>query len=86
MSPGRFQGFFAHWEMELMVQAGLSPMQVIEFFSKHAAEVLGISEQFSTLTNGKVADLVVLDRDPLADIRNSRTVHAVYLGGKEFPR
>lgn len=84
--PGRFQGFFAHWEMELMVQAGLSPMQVIESFSKHSAEALGISGQFGTLGRGKVADLVVLDQNPLADIRNSRTIHAVYLGGKKFPR
>lgn len=82
--PGRFQGFFEHWEMELMVQAGLTPMQVIQSFSKNSAEALGISDEFGTLTRGKVADLVVLDKNPLDDIRNTRTIHAVYLGGKKF--
>ena len=82
--PGRFQGFFEHWEMELMVQAGLTPMQVIQSFSSVAAEALGISDQFGTLTVGKAADLVVLDENPLEDIRNTRTIHAVYIGGERF--
>ena len=82
--PGRFQGFFEHWEMELMVQAGLTPMQVIQSFSSVAAEALGISDQFGTLAVGKAADLVVLDANPLEDIRNTRTIHAVYIGGVRF--
>ena len=81
--PARFPGFFEHWEMEMMVEAGLTPMQVIESFSKNAAEALGVAKEFGTLAKGKAADFVVLDKDPLADIRNSRTIHAVYLGGKK---
>ena len=81
--PGRIQGFFEHWEMELMVQAGLTPMQVIQTASKNAAEYLGVSKDFGTLEKGKVADLIVLDKNPLDDIRNTRTIHAVYLGGQK---
>ena len=79
--PARFQGFFEHWEMELMVQAGLTPMQVIQTASKNAAEYLGVSKDYGTLEKGKAADLIVLDQNPLTDIRNTRTIQAVYIGG-----
>ena len=82
--PGRFQGFFEHWEMELMVEAGLTPMQVIESFSKNAAEALGVSNQQGTLAKGKAGDLIVLDKNPLEDIRNARSIHAVYVGGERL--
>ena len=82
--PGRFSGYFEHWEMELMLQAGLTPMQIIESFSKTSAAVLGASKDLGTLTKGHAADLVVLDKNPLDDIRNSRSIHAVYLGGRKF--
>jgi imidazolonepropionase-like amidohydrolase len=81
--PARFPGFFEHWEMELMVEAGLTPMQVIRSFSQNAADALG-AKSLGTIEPGKSADFVVLDRDPIADIRNTRTIHAVYLGGKRF--
>ena len=81
--PARFPGFFEHWEMEMMIEAGLTPMQVIVSFSKNAAEALGVAKEFGTLAKGKAADFIVLDKDPLADIRNSRSIHAVYLGGKK---
>ncbi len=81
--PGRFPGFFEHWEMELMVQAGLTPMQVIQSFSRNAAEALG-AKSLGTIEPGKAADLVVLDRDPLQDIRNTRAIDAVYVGGRKL--
>ncbi len=78
------QGFFEHRQMELMVQAGLTPMQVIQAFSKGASEALGVDREFGTLAKGKAADLLVLDRNPLDNIVNMRGVQAVYLGGKKF--
>jgi imidazolonepropionase-like amidohydrolase len=82
--PGRFPGYFEHWEMELMVEAGLTPMQVIQSFSKNAAETLGVADELGTLVKGHAADLVVLDRNPLNDIKNSRSIAAVYLAGRKF--
>ena len=70
--------------MELMVEAGLTPLQVIQSFSKGASEALRIDKDFGTIAQGKAADLLLLDRDPLQDIRNMRSIAAVYLGGKKF--
>jgi imidazolonepropionase-like amidohydrolase len=78
--PGRFPGYFAHWEMELMVQAGLTPMQVISAATGNAARFLG-AKDLGTLEPGKWADLIVLDKNPLDDIKNTRTINAVYIAG-----
>jgi imidazolonepropionase-like amidohydrolase len=78
------QGYSEHREMELMVQSGLTPMQVIQSFSKGAAEALGIDKDFGTLAKGKTADLLVLERNPLDNIANMRTIQTIYLGGKKF--
>ena len=84
--PNRFfiQGFFEHRQMELMRDAGLSPMQVIQTFSKNNSELLGIDKDFGTPAKDKAADLLVLTKNPLDDITNMRTIEAVYLGGKKF--
>jgi len=79
--PGRFPGYFAHWEMELMVQAGLTPMQVITAATGSAARFLH-AEDLGTLEKGKWADMVLLSKDPLDDINNTRTICAVYIAGK----
>ena len=78
------QGYSEHREMELMVQSGLTPMQVIQSFSKGAAEALGIDKEFGTLAKGKAADLLVLEKNPLDAILNMRSIQAIYLGGKKF--
>jgi imidazolonepropionase-like amidohydrolase len=78
------QGFYEHRQMDLLVQAGLAPMQVIQSFSKNNSEMLGIDKDFGTLAKGKAADLLVLTKNPLDDIANMRTFEAVYLGGKKF--
>jgi imidazolonepropionase-like amidohydrolase len=84
--PQRYfiQGFAEHHQMELMAGAGLTPMQVIQAFSQKAAETLRIDKDFGALAKGKAADLLILDKDPLQDIRNMRSIAAVYLGGKKF--
>jgi imidazolonepropionase-like amidohydrolase len=84
--PGRFliAGFFEHRQMELMIQAGLTPMQVIQAFSKNNAEAYGIDKDFGTLAVGKAADLLVLTANPLEDLLNMRKLEAVYIGGKRM--
>ena len=85
-APDRFfvQGFFEHRQMELMVQAGLTPMQVIQAFSRNNAEAYGIQNDYGTLALGKAADLLVLTKNPLDDILNMRTLDAIYIGGRKF--
>src|SRR6266702_2697711 len=78
------QGFSEHRQLELLLSAGLTPMQVIQSFSKSNSEALGIDKDFGTLAKGKAADLLVLAKNPLDDITNMRTMEAVYLGGKKF--
>jgi imidazolonepropionase-like amidohydrolase len=70
--------------MELMVQSGMTPMRVIQSFSQGASEALGIEKDFGTLAQGKAADLLVLERNPLENIAHMRTIHTIYLGGKKF--
>lgn len=79
--PGRFPGYFEHWEAELMVEAGLTPMQVIQSFSKDASRALAIDRERGTLAEGKLADLIILDKSPLGNIRNLREIHLVMIGG-----
>jgi len=78
------QGYSEHREMELMVQSGLTSMQVIQSFSKGASEALGIEKEFGSLAKGKAADLLVLERNPLENIANMRSIQTIYLGGKKF--
>ena len=81
---GRFAGHFLHWELQLMVQAGLTPLQALTAATGNNAKLIG-AKDLGTLEPRKVADLVVLDADPVADIRNTRTIHAVYVAGKSVP-
>lgn len=81
---GRFAGYFAHWELQLMVRAGLTPLQVLTAATGGNANFIG-AKDLGTIAPHKWADLVVLDRDPLADIRNTRSIHAVYVAGREIP-
>ena len=84
--PARFPGYFEHWEAELMVEAGLTPMQVIVSFSRNSSEALGIDRDYGTLAEGKVADMILLNSNPLGNIRNLRDIHAVYVGGGAVDR
>ena len=79
--PGRFPGYFEHWETELMVEAGMTPMQVIQSFSKNASEALRIDRDRGTLAEGKRADLIILKKNPLGNIRNLREMESVFIGG-----
>ena len=81
--PARFSGYFEHWEMELMAEAGLTPSQIIQSFSKNAAEFLGVSKDLGTVEAGHWADLVVLRKNPLENIRNTREIEAVFIAGNK---
>jgi imidazolonepropionase-like amidohydrolase len=78
--PRRFPGYFVHWEMELMVQAGLTPMQALTACTRNAADFLHAGS-LGTIEMGKWADFIVLEKNPLDDIKNTRTIDAVYIAG-----
>ncbi len=81
--PGRFPGFFEQWELELMVEAGLTPTQAIVAATKSGAEFLG-AKDLGTLEPGKWADLIVLSNNPAANIRNTHSIEAVYIAGNRI--
>lgn len=79
--PARFSGYFEHLEMELMAEAGLTPMQIVTAATRSSAEFLGVSKDLGTLEAGKWADLVVLGANPLDNIRNTRSLEIVMIAG-----
>ena len=74
-------GASLHRELELLVEAGLSPAEAIAAATSRAAAFLGLIAELGTVEAGKRADLVLLDGDPLADITNTRRIAAVLVGG-----
>lgn len=80
--PGRFPGYAEHWELWAMVEAGFTPLQALTAATGNAAEFLR-ADDVGRLEPGKWADLLVLDASPLDDIKNSKKIRAVYVGGNE---
>jgi imidazolonepropionase-like amidohydrolase len=80
---GRWQGFFEHLELEMMVESGMTPMQVIIASTGEAARCHGRAGQFGTIEPGASADLLVLDANPLENIRNTRRIRGVWIAGKQ---
>lgn len=83
--PGRFQGFFEHLELEMMVEAGMTPMQALVSATGDAARCHRRNGELGTIENGAMADLVVLSANPLDDIRNTRRIDSVWIGGRRLP-
>jgi imidazolonepropionase-like amidohydrolase len=81
-----YPGFSLHEELELLVRSGLTPLEALRAATYNPAEFLGALDSLGTVTQGKVADLVLLDADPLADIRNTRRISAVIANGRLFDR
>jgi imidazolonepropionase-like amidohydrolase len=85
-APFIFPGSSLHEELALLVQAGLTPMQALQAATKRSAEFLGKLQTQGTIEQGKVADLVLLDSNPLDDIHNTQKIRAVILRGKLLDR
>ena len=79
---GRWIGYNEHAELEMMVSAGMTPMQALVAATSTAARVMKI-DGAGSLQNGKWADLVVLNANPLMDIKNTRQIDSVYIGGRK---
>ncbi len=81
---GQWQGYFEHTELEMMVKAGLTPMQALVAATGGAARVMKLDTKVGTLQPGKMADFLVLNADPLADIRNTRRLDSVWIAGSKL--
>ncbi len=81
---GRFPGFNAHEELSMEVMAGRTPLEAIKSATSENAAWLG-DKTIGSIEAGKWADLLVLDADPLADIRNTKAIAAVYVAGNAVP-
>src|SRR5450432_65407 len=79
-------GFSLHTELEYFVEAGLSPMEALQTATRNPAEFLGLLGETGTIAKGKLANLVLLDANPLNDIRNTRKIDAVVLNGRLLTR
>src|SRR5215468_2477914 len=80
----RFQGYFEHLELEMMAESGLTPAQIIRSATSDAARAMKV-DGIGALKKGAWADFVVLGRDPLKDIRNTRSVASVWIAGNQTP-
>ena len=81
---GRFQGYFEHLEMEMMVDSGMSPVDVLTSATGTAARCMGLEGVVGTLEPGAWADFVALAADPTADIRNTRQIRGVWIAGNQY--
>ncbi len=83
--PARFQGYFEHLELEYMVDSGLTTMQTLVAATSNAARFLHAADQIGTIAPGKWADMLVLDANPLDDIKNTKKVESVWIAGNRVP-
>lgn len=85
-NPYVFPGYSVHRELELLVRAGLTPMEALEAATRRASEVLGAEDDFGTVEVGKRADLLILGANPLEDIHNTRSLEVVVSEGRIVDR
>ena len=84
--PGGFPGFTLHDELAVLVQAGFTPMEALQAATLNPARFLGKEKELGTIEKGKIADLVLLDANPLQDISKTQKIEAVVLAGRLIPR
>jgi imidazolonepropionase-like amidohydrolase len=86
LNPYAFPGFSLHDELALLVEAGLSPMDALKTATLNPAAYLGMSDRLGTIAPGKLADLVLLDANPLDDIAHTKRIAAVVIAGRLLDR
>jgi hypothetical protein len=86
VQPYVYAGFSLHDELAMLVQAGLTPMESLQAATINPARFLGMEKDLGTIEKGKVANLVLLEADPLTNIHHTTKISEVFLAGKEFDR
>ena len=83
-SHGQLQGLGAHWETWNLASGGLTPHETLQVITMHSAEAIGLQQDVGSLENGKLADLIVLDRNPLENIKNTNSIRYVMKNGELY--
>ena len=83
---GSLPGFALHTELELLVRAGLKPVEALRMATLNPARCFGLEKDLGTVTPGKLADLLLLDANPLDDIRHTTKIAAVVANGRLYDR
>jgi imidazolonepropionase-like amidohydrolase len=81
---GQLQGLGVHWELWNIASGGMKPLDALRVGTIYGAESIGLGKQIGSLEAGKLADLIVLDRNPLDDIKNTNTIHYVMKNGRVY--
>lgn len=81
---GQREGLGAHWEMWMYAQGGMTPINIIRMATIDGAKYIGMDKDLGSLEKGKLADLIILNENPLDNIRNSDKVHQVMLNGRMY--
>jgi formylglycine-generating enzyme required for sulfatase activity/Tol biopolymer transport system component len=83
-SHGQAPGIAMHWEMQLLAEGGMAPLRILRAATLNGAKTYGLDHQLGSIEPGKLADLIVLDQDPLADIRNTNSVRYTMINGRLY--
>ncbi|MXV51181.1 amidohydrolase family protein [Pedobacter sp. HMF7647] len=81
---GQLQGLGSHWELWMLAQGGMSPLEAIRCATINGANYLGMGKEIGSLETGKLADLIILNANPLEDIRNSEKIKFVMVNGRLY--
>ncbi|MEK6570996.1 MAG: amidohydrolase family protein, partial [Bacteroidota bacterium] len=81
---GQLQGLGAHWELWMLVQGGMSPLEAIRCATLYGAQYIGLEKDLGSLEAGKLADLIVMEKNPLEEIRNSESIRYLMKNGRLY--
>ncbi|MGL5890439.1 MAG: amidohydrolase family protein, partial [Bacteroidia bacterium] len=81
---GQLQGLGAHWELWMLAQGGMTTMQALRCATMNGAHYIGMDHAIGSIETGKLADLIVLDKNPLEDIYNSQYVKYTMINGRMY--
>jgi imidazolonepropionase-like amidohydrolase len=85
-NPYTYPGFSLHNELELLVKAGFTPMKALQTATLNPAQFLNLQDMLGTVERGKIADLVLLDANPLENIGHTQRIAAVVVSGRYLPK
>jgi len=83
-SHGQLQGLGYHWEMWMLASGGMTPLEVLKCATVNGSKIVGRPDDLGSIEPGKLADLVIFDKNPLDDIHNTNTIHWVVKNGEVF--